>query len=596
VVDKRSGHTWTQRPLEAAAAPTVRRAALAGGCLAVDVDGAGPASGVELRAWLNGDEPELIVTLLGRGAMSAPVALPHPFIPGAGAWLIVPMNEGIAYPVEDDAVEPRRLIAYGGHGICMGWWGVVEGDAAQMAIIEDRAPLSATGLMTEADLGNTRGTDDAAIRIARAEGRLCIAPEWEPQKGQFGYMRALRFIFMHKQGHVAMARRYRRYAQEHGRLRTLAEKREAIPAVDRLIGAANIWCWEKPPVPIADALIAQGMERLLWSEANDAADIAALNARGLLTSSYDMVQDVMDPARYPEIRFIHRRWPSAAWPQDLMRGPTGDWTKGWEIERKEGGLKIPCGVVCDRQAPPYALRRISQELETLPYNCRFIDTTTATPWRECYDARHPMTRSDSRAWKMELLRVINQFGLVTGTETGHDASVPYVHYFEGMLSLGPYRVPDAGRAMRQIWDEVPERVAKYQLGEGYRLPLWELVFHDCVVAHWYWGDYNNKLPALWNKRDLFNILYGTAPMYMLDAALWEKEAPRFAASYARIAPVARALGYAEMTDHLILTEDRAVQQTVWSTGARVTVNFGGAPFALEDGAVIGANSYQVEGL
>jgi hypothetical protein len=137
-----------------------------------------------------------------------------------------------------------------------------------------------------------------------------------------------------------------------------------------------------------------------------------------------------------------------------------------------------------------------------------------------------------------------------------------------MLSLGPYRVPDAGRAMRQIWDEVPERVAKYQLGEGYRLPLWELVFHDCVVAHWYWGDYNNKLPALWVKRDLFNILYGTAPMYMFDAALWEKEAPRFAASYARIAPVARALGYAEMTDHLILTEDRAVQQTVWRRAFR----------------------------
>ena len=31
---------------------------------------------------------------------------------------------------------------------------------------------------------------------------------------------------------------------------------------------------------------------------------------------------------------------------------------------------------------------------------------------------------------------------------------------EGMLSLGPYRVPDAGRAMAEIVDDVPERVAK----------------------------------------------------------------------------------------------------------------------------------------
>ena len=86
-------------------------------------------------------------------------------------------------------------------------------------------------------------------------------------------------------------------------------------------------------------------------------------------------------------------------------------------------------------------------------------------------------------------------GLVTGCETGHDAAVPYVHYFEGMLSLGPYRVPDAGRDMIRIWDEVPERVRKFQLGHDYRLPLWELVYHDCVVAQWYWGDYNNKLPG-----------------------------------------------------------------------------------------------------
>ena len=55
-------------------------------------------------------------------------------------------------------------------------------------------------------------------------------------------------------------------------------------------------------------------------------------------------------------------------------------------------------------------------------------------------------------------------GLVTGSETGHEAAVPYVHYFEGMLSLGPYRVPDAGRDMQRIWDEVPAQVAKFQTG------------------------------------------------------------------------------------------------------------------------------------
>ena len=143
-----------------------------------------------------------------------------------------------------------------------------------------------------------------------------------------------------------------------------------------------------------------------------------------------------------------------------------------------------------------------------------------------------MTRTDSKKWKMELLRYMSEDNkLVTGCETGHDASVPFLHYFEGMMSLGPYRVPDAGRRMSEIWTNVPERVAKFQLGQNYRLPLWELVYHDCVVAQWYWGDYNNKLPALWDKRDLFNVLYGVPPMFMFTKALWEQNKARFVQSY-----------------------------------------------------------------
>ena len=63
----------------------------------------------------------------------------------------------------------------------------------------------------------------------------------------------------------------------------------------------------------------------------------------------------------------------------------------------------------------------------------------------------------------------DEFGLVTGSETGHDAAVPFVHYFEGMLSLGPYRVPDSGRRMMEVVEEPPERVAKFQTGHYYPL-------------------------------------------------------------------------------------------------------------------------------
>jgi hypothetical protein len=165
-----------------------------------------------------------------------------------------------------------------------------------------------------------------------------------------------------------------------------------------------------------------------------------------------------------------------------------------------------------------------------------------------------------------------------------------------MLSLGPYRVPEAGRNMIKTWDEVPERVAKFQVGHKYRLPLWELVYHDCVVAQWYWGDYNNKLPALWDKRDLFNILYGTPPMFMFNRQIWEDNKDRFAQSYNDIYPVARAVGYAEMTDHSFLTPDRDVQQTTFSNGTTITVNFGDNPYRLPDGKEVEPMGYHITSL
>jgi hypothetical protein len=121
------------------------------------------------------------------------------------------------------------------------------------------------------------------------------------------------------------------------------------------------------------------------------------------------------------------------------------------------------------------------------------------------------------------------------------------------------------------------------------------VYHDCVVAQWYWGDYNNKLPALWDKRDLFNILYGTPPMFMFNKAIWTANQDRFVRSYKSIGPVARTVGYAEMLDHRFLTPDRDVQQTTFANGVVVTVNFGTRPFALTDGTTLAPMSYHWTG-
>ncbi len=575
VQDRRCGRGWVQEPIGQQG--LVLEAASAGNVInwawfvpALDLT-------VTVRAELAGNGPELVVRMEAADQLPRSLAYPYPFITKPPTYLVIPMNEGISYPVADKTIQPRRLIAYGGHGICMGFWGATDGKAGYMAIIET--------------------PDDCSIRILRHNGLLCVAPEWDAQKGRFGYVRILRYVFFSSGGHVAMCKRYRQYAKQIGLLKTLEQKREENPHVDLLIGAVTIWCWERDALAMVKELRAAGIERILWSSRQPPEVIKAMNRMGgILTSRYDIYQDVMNPANFNYLRGVHPDWPTKAWPDDLMIGYDGDWVRGWRVRGKDGKW-YPCGVLCDSRAVDYARQRIPPELKTHPYRCRFIDTTTASPWRECYHPKHPMTRTDSKRWKMELLRFVSQqMRLLCGSETGHEAAVPYVHYFEGMLSLGPYRVPDAGRNMMEIWEQVPELVAKFQVGHRYRLPLWELVYHDCVVAQWYWGDYNNKLPAIWDKRDLFNILYGTPPMFMFNSRIWRQNRERFADSYSKISPLARATGYSEMIDHQFLTPDRSVQQTAFANGATITVNFGDRPFVLPDGTRIEPGGYHVAGL
>lgn len=573
-VDKRNGREWRTRPASEQLAPLAfeeKEEALVG-----KVFHWGSALELDARMTLEPSAPEVVIELAGQGRLPEPVSFPGSFLTAAGQFLILPVNEGISYPVDDNTIPPMDYHLYGGHGLCMAWWGITDLTTGIMAIVET--------------------PDDAHVGVPRVDGLLTLAPRWIAQKGQFGYPRRIRFVLFDQGGYVAMCKRYRRYAQELGLLKTLAEKKAANPHVDLLIGAVNVWCWDQDPVQLCQEMQQLGIRRILWSNRARPEQIESLNRMNVLTSRYDIYQDVMDPANFPKLRGIHPDWPTEAWPHDIMVDAKGRWIRGWEVQGKDGQW-YPCGVLCDSRALDYARKRIMPELATHPYRCRFIDTTTASPWRECYHPDHPMTRTESKRWKMELLRFVSQeCGLVTGSETGHDAAVPYVHYFEGMMSLGPYRIPDAGRNMIKIWDEVPERVAKFQTGHYYRLPLWELVYHDCVVAHWYWGDYNNKLPSLWDRRDLWNALYGTPPMFMFTKAFWEAHRDRFVKSYRVATPVARATGYVEMLSHRWLTEDHAVQQTEFANGVRVTVNFGDKPFVMEDGFRLEPLGYRFEGL
>ena len=132
------------------------------------------------------------------------------------------------------------------------------------------------------------------------------------------------------------------------------------------------------------------------------------------------------------------------------------------------------------------------------------------------------------------------------------------------------------------------------LNPRYRIPLWELVYHDCVVSYWYWGDSSNSVPELMPLRDLFDALYGEPPLYSLSASQWEEQKEEIAASYARATKVARRTGFARMVSFEYLTSDRLVQKTRFSNGISVTANFSTEEYRSADGLTLGKWEYALE--
>lgn len=511
------------------------------------------------RVSLEKDAPIIHVRIDALGLLAGTLAYPPPFWNAPTASLAIPMNEGISYPCNDQSIHAMRLITYGGHGISMPWFGAYD-------------PSSGAGAM-----GLIRTPDDAMIDISRSgNSGLYVHPLWQSSRGNFSYPREIDYVFFDKGGYVAQAKHYREHAKKTGLFKTLAEKKAGNPNVDLLIGAANIWNWDMKKIELCKELKTAGLERVLFSASEGNGVQQEIEKLGYLAGRYEIFQDVWPPEPL--------KWAKHdGWPDDLVLLPDGNWMRGWahHEKQKDGSVKVlDGGVICSSRQLARAKLNVPEDLKTHPYNARFIDTTTASPWRECYNPAHPLTRSDDRNFKMQLLKFISQdCKQVTGTETGIDPSVPYVHYYEGMLSLGPYRLPDAGREMMKKEAATPN-LMKFQTGHQYRIPLWELVYHECVVSQWYWGDYNNKVPELWERRDLFNILYGTPPMYMFDKAEWAAKKEKLLKSGQSVCAVARKLGYAEMLEHRFLTDDHAVQMTSWGAGTKVIVNFGEQRYAV----------------
>ena len=488
-----------------------------------------------------------------------------PPLPGGGPDAVIlwpAQNDGLAVPVTERSWNGR----WSGLGTRdQPWVGLIDGDKGYLII------------------GDTPDDLEVRLRTVKIGGKGLLAPYafCAGSKGTFRYARRLRYSFVDRGGIVGGAKRFRAYAKARGMLRTLKEKMKARPAVARLAGAPDIW--GNASLQFILRARTAGMDRAIINGSTKPEDMETIKSLGYLISKYDNYEDCMKDHRashYADVKV----------PDDCPLLANGKRMRGWLTFDKKKQFMKRCSV----KQPEVARRWIPKDLAKYPYNARFLDVTTATGLRECYDPNHGCTRAQDREAKRALAKYVgDELGLVLGGEHGRWWGADLFDYWEGMQSGGAYSWPagHVGKALPEKREDIGRRYLEWGLGHRVRVPLWELVFGDCVVCTWYWGDSTGHLynvaPELAAKKDAFNILYATVPLYWVSRPFsfnWSEPElrARLLESYRNTCKLHEVIGFEEMTSFEYVTPDRDVQRTRFADGTVVTVNFGDEPDALTD--------------
>ncbi len=584
VTDKASGNTLAQLPSRHRRYGTRQRE----GKIRYEIDaGAFPCS-VELS--LAGPR-EIAIRLDAEPGREMPdyIEYPPPWRVKAPDKALLPIGCGYALPVGDPSLKiPSQLKFYSGMSASMSLFGVQRGRL-----------IAITGLESGCDAETENRRD--------AEGLLNCHLRWLPEKGRWGYDRGMRIFFANSLPEAMLE--YRNWRKSMGWVKTLREKAEETPAVRRLPGCANVWLWdddnmnrlygspERKDAPprdvrrIAKEMRTLGMERVLWNafEGETRDDCAYLKSLGYLVGKYDVYRDVI-PADMTDFIIpyrVKRSVNTKFWPGIVRRRKDGSPVEAWALHGMDGKLHSQHSV-CDACALELTKRNVPPDVEAVGYDSRFIDVQAGATLTECYAQEHPCTRTESAKFIRAQQDYLSGMGLVNGVEVGAELFAAGYHFAEGMPSPCEYRAKDSGRRMTTLYygEEVPAGVTDFILNPRLRIPLWELVYHDCAVNYYYWGDSSNSCPELMETRDLFCALYGFPPIYSVDVSGWKRLKSQIAASYARATESAYATALSPMIGFERLSEDALIQRSVFENGVTVTANFSQMPYHTDNGKTV----------
>lgn len=589
VRDNRNGTVWKQ---DEAMACRVKDASLVDGDIVAHLEG--PVI-VAVRINAEGSALRCVVSADPAAAMEEDLVYPAPFKTAEKDWYILETDgEGMLLPVTDTTYKHGEgMTFFCGGGLSMPWKGVV-----------DKKFESGYQVVLETPF-------DARIEdYIQDNGLMGFKTVWMPSMQQFSYDRVVTLNFFDKGGYVAQCKKYREYVWAKQGVKTLKENMERFPAIEKILAAPHIYTWDTGrQVSVLREMKAAGIGKLFicW-DANhkpypEPGYDNEIRALGYGAGGYELFTDLhpRDSVSYlydwkGPLRFKHGVFPG------MFNQLAARKTDGTTYSNQFGTYACPAAM---QERIQWKLDRVVKEY---PHEGLFLDVYQANGLYECYNPEHRVSREGYAKAIIENYKMIqDRYGIFLGGEWGADYVLPYSVFNHGMMTLqwpwwgseiddkdSPYYYGDWKNHERPSIMLTTAKAGptyyRWCINEAIRVPLYELVYHDAAVSSWRWEDGNPRYPELWWKKDLFNMLYGTAPLWILDRALWETYKDEYVKSYDKVCGWLSQIATDELTDHRFITLDGKVQMSVFSSGKAIVVNFSEEPFTY-DGKTIEARSY-----
>lgn len=564
----------------------------------------------------------------GKPDMLPDVASPNPFIsqetvvkcvlwPGpmafetrSGSWYTL-LNEGQGLLIPNSWQTETGKLHFEGMfltaGSYMPWYGQVRGNAAPDTSAGDEMMIADSEAAGDKDTFS--GPAYIAIAMTPWNGRVCVQhpaggpythvwTQWDPSLGRMQDRRIMRYSFRRKADYNDLCAIYRNYVFEQGLAATLREKSARLPSLQKLVGAQWVHMGIKTHVdPLSDFFDPEDPDknnRLVTFEERRK-DIEKLYKMGVkdvylhLDGWADPGYDNCHPDYLPACRkaggweglkkltdSIHE-WGYLIGLHDQYRdfyraAPSFD--EDYACIGADGTIPGhsrwaggPQEFLSATEAVYYVRRNYEEVFShDIHPDCSYLDVFTCNEGDECANPRHRMTRRDCLEEREKCFRWMTARGILPSSEEVSDwsmRSLVFCHYAPYSFQLEKADAP----------------------AKGVPLPLFNLVYHDCVIIPWIMDKQDQK-----HDNMLYALLNGGAPYLIRDGAYPNTDGSyeggvRFTLAQLEerssiVTELHRKVAFEKMTKHEFLGSLR-VQRTTYSNGIRVTVDLDKDTYTIE---------------